>query len=186
MSSIDYLAYSNLERYLFDIVHDNFHKNHFIRAFDFFSIVLWKANRAKSYIAQRLREYSKSEKDLNTIVKRLTKALYNAPDHPNRLQILFSSWGFGLPMASAILTVLWPEDFTVYDYRVCDELNDFHQLGDWNNFENVWNGYCRYIDAVKSSVSQAVSLRDKDRILRGRSIAGQLQNDIRTGFNPHG
>jgi len=44
----DYLEYYDLERYLFENVHQRFHLEHSLGAFDFFSIVIWKANRAKS------------------------------------------------------------------------------------------------------------------------------------------
>jgi hypothetical protein len=37
--------------------------------------------------------------------------------------ILMRDWGLRLPMASAILTVLFPEEFTVYDQRVCGSLS---------------------------------------------------------------
>jgi hypothetical protein len=35
---------------------------------------------------------------------------------------------FRLPMVTAILTVLYPLDFTVYDICVCDGLGRFHNL----------------------------------------------------------
>jgi len=37
-------------------------------------------------------------------------------------------WDLALPMASAILSVCWPDDFTVYDYRVCESVKDFPEL----------------------------------------------------------
>lgn len=52
-------------------------------------------------------------------------------------------------MASAILTVLYPNDFTVYDIRVCDELKDFHGLKHTTNFENIWSGYQAYKQNVE-------------------------------------
>jgi len=49
-----YLKYHIIENYLFDEVHKNFHKNGYLNAFDFFCIVIWKANRVKSIIAGNL------------------------------------------------------------------------------------------------------------------------------------
>ena len=39
-----------------------------------------------------------------------------------------TKWAFRLPTASAILTVLYPDVFTVYDRRVCKVLGAFDQL----------------------------------------------------------
>ena len=47
-----YLKYYDLENYIFTTVQDNFQKEGSICAEDFFSIVIWKANRAKSNIAK--------------------------------------------------------------------------------------------------------------------------------------
>lgn len=46
--------YFNLESYLFHTVGPRFAKEKQLSAFDFFCIVAWKANRAKSKIAKKL------------------------------------------------------------------------------------------------------------------------------------
>jgi hypothetical protein len=119
----DYLSYYDLEQYLFEQVGPRFHSEHSIGAFDFFSIVIWKANRAKSKIAERLRRKAQPGEDLDAIARRLTASLYGARDACERLRLLLDEkeWGFRLPMASAVLTVLWPEEFTVYDFRACEQ-----------------------------------------------------------------
>jgi hypothetical protein len=91
-------------------------------------------------------------------------------------------------MASAILTVLWPTTFTIYDVRVCNELErnvrgPFHTLVEKSDFEAVWTGYRAYLNAVQNAAPVALSLRDKDRYLWGRSVAKQLTNDIQTAFS---
>lgn len=48
--------------------------------------------------------------------------------------------GFRLPMASAIATVLYPNDFTVYDIRVCEMLGDFHGLTYIIKYDRLWDG----------------------------------------------
>ena len=50
----DYLQYYDLESYLFDTVSQRFHKEGRLNAFDLFSIIVWKAERAKSRLAHRL------------------------------------------------------------------------------------------------------------------------------------
>ncbi|MEK3984261.1 hypothetical protein MHB77_12765 [Paenibacillus sp. FSL K6-3166] len=86
-------------------------------------------------------------------------------------------------MATAILTALYPAEFTVYDIRVCDELNDCHKLKNLSSFESIWSGYEAYIQMVKSATPEDLSLRDKDRFLWGRSFSRQLEYDISQGFS---
>jgi len=100
------LLYYDLEQYLFKEVHTRFQNEHSIGAFDFFSIVIWKANRAKSKIAAKLlRLDPKNQSGLDPIVRDLTHALFKASHARNRLRILVQDWEFALPMASAILSV---------------------------------------------------------------------------------
>ncbi|CAN5483920.1 hypothetical protein BH20ACI3_BH20ACI3_39720 [soil metagenome] len=78
---MDYLKYYDLERYLFEDVSKRFQKEHSLSAFDFFSIIIWKANRAKSQIARKLlSRQSPGKRDLESVCRELTAALYKAPN----------------------------------------------------------------------------------------------------------
>lgn len=172
--SIDPLRYYHLESFLFEDVHGRFHRQGWLGAIDLLSIVIWKANRAKSRIARRLlRKHS----SLEQACRALTSSLYKAHSSEQRLGLLLGEWQFRLPMASAILTVLWPEEFTIYDVRVCAELQQFEHLGARSS-AGVWPEYCKYKDAVDQAVRSDMRLRDKDRYLWGRSAVAQLQRDI--------
>jgi hypothetical protein len=141
--------------------------------------VVWKANRAKSKIARKLlNNPGVHGDDLDAIVQTLTAQLYAAPDPKSRLRILFCDWGFALPMATAILTVLWPDDFTIYDTSVCEQLGGFHNLYYRADFDRVWQGYEAFIARARSEAPPGLSLRDQDRYLFGRSSATQLHSDI--------
>ena len=178
------LRYYDLEGYLFVDVHETFHMEGSIGAFDFFSIVIWKANRAKSKIARRLQKMDPGGRiELELIVRDLTRSLFDAASARDRLHILMQKWGFLLPMASALLTVLWPDEFTVYDVRACGELSAFHTLGDETREDRIWDGFVRYRAAVHAAVDGPLSLRDKDRALWARSAMMQLRDDIDRGFS---
>lgn len=182
---VNYLQYYHLEQYLFEEVRPRFHAQHSLGAFDFFSIVVWKANRAKSKIARMLlKKAEASDKGyLEPIIRRLTKSLYKAGDHRERLRLLLCDWKFRLAMASAILTVLWPEDFTVFDVRVCKEVAGFQGLGGCKDFNHVWEQYGDYRNAVRNAGPGFLSLREKDRYLWARSAAQQLEDDIASRFD---
>lgn len=177
---MDYLAQYNQEPYIFETVSDRFREQGFINAYDFFCIVIWKANRAKTQIAKKLLEQKFDS--LDEAVFTLTSGISKEAELKDKLGYLMKVWRFQLPMASAIMTALYPNDFTVYDIRVCDELGDFHKLKNRLNFENVWSGYQDYKQKVIEATPQVKLLRDKDRFLWGRSFARQLESDIKQGF----
>ena len=180
---MDYLKLYNLEQYLFDDVRKSFKTNGNLSAFDFFCIIIWKANRAKSKVALKLVAHGgDAANDLNAIVVCLTSAIAKAPDHKARMRILIEQWAFRLPMASAILTVLYPDSFTVYDVRVCDELRNHHSVQNKTRFDDLWDGYQMYLRDVGSKEPAVSGLRDKDRTLWARSFEKQLNDDISTLF----
>lgn len=174
----DYLGYYDLESYLFETVRKRFHSTGKIDAFDLFSIIIWKAERAKSRLAHRVIEMAG---DLEAAAERFTSELSEANSPQERLMVAMEGWGFYLPMASAILTVLWPDDFTVYDVRACDQLRAFQNLGNLST-KHLWPEYLKYRDAVRNAVPQYSTLREKDKFLWGRSAAQQLVSDIAFGF----
>ena len=172
----------DLERYLFEDVQNSFHRHGQLPAFDFFCIIIWKANRAKTKIAQRLLNKADGVNDLEAQVRELTSTIFQASGPNERLRILMVDWGFRLPMASAILTVLYPKEFTVYDVRVCDELNNHHMLQNKTKFEGLWEGYQRFVEDVSSTYPEIHSLRDKDRAHWAKSFEKQLRRDIENEF----
>jgi hypothetical protein len=179
----NYLRYYDLKTYLFEDVRRRFHKEKKLDAFDLFSIIIWKANRAKSQLAHRLINQAGS---LEGAAAQFTRALFKAKSPEERLLLSMETWGFHLPMASAILTVLWPKDFTVFDIRVCGELahaemGDFTRLGKISA-KRIWPQYCAYRKAVERAAPRQNLLRDKDEFLWGRSSARQLVKDIAGGF----
>ena len=136
---VDSRQYYDLEHYVFETVRGRFLAHGYLSAFDFFCIVIWKSNRAKSKIAKRLLDHG--YQTLDEACQALTANLIKQPSPRDRLQYLWETWRLRLPMASAILTVLYPTEFTVYDQRVCDALKSFHNLAGATNFEALWSGY---------------------------------------------
>jgi hypothetical protein len=184
----DYRQYYSLERYLFEEVGERFRERGFLDAFDFFCIVIWKANRAKSKIAQKIMDISPdslSGGSLEERVHHLTKTLSEKQKPEDRLSYLMNDLKFRLPMASAILTVLYPDKFTIYDVRVCNQLSEkerYLRLVNRSDFEEVWKGYTDFKKAVEDAVPHVSGLRDKDRYLWGEDFYKQLSRDIENEF----
>ncbi len=77
-------------------------------------------------------------------VTALAKDIKKAETNKELMSCLIEDWGFRLPMASAILTVLYPEEFTVYDVRVCNEVEGYHSIHA-RKFEGLWKGYEEFL-----------------------------------------
>ena len=186
------LSYYHLEPYLFDVVGPRFQEEHSLEASDFFCIVIWKANRSKSKIAKRLltrdpktrKPLAKERKTLDPVVRDLTARIHGIKDAKSRLAYLVKDWGFRLPMATAILTVLYPEEFTVYDVRVCGQVGMLQDLTPIRDFERLWTSYLEFKKAVCAAAPEVLSLRDKDRYLWGKSFAEDLASGIKRAFGP--
>lgn len=172
---IDYVKVASLERYLFEDVGQRFRRSGKISAVDFYLIIIWKANRAKTRERNRL---VRKAGTFAEAVKNIAKSLRTCRARSDRLEVLMRAWGFRLPMASAVLTVLYPEDFTIYDVRVCNQLGKFEELY-WRKFsDGLWSEYNRFLQAVKRSTPAALTLRDKDRYLWGRSLYAQARREV--------
>ena len=177
---MDYVEYACLDDYLFKTINRRFAEQGYLNAFDFFSMVIWKSNRSKSKIARRISRNLIN--DIEASVKLITTRIADAPTPKEKLKILWGG-GFRLPMASAILTVLYPEQFTVYDYRVRGQLGIKGNLDSLSNFELVWAGYQDYKKKVIAATPSELSLREKDLYLWGKSRYEQLIDDIARGFS---
>jgi len=172
---------NDLEKYLFDDVINKFEENGYINAFDFFCIIIWKANRAKTKVANKICKIEKSNY-LDQICINLTREIYKEADDKEKLRILLKKWKFGLPMASAILTVLYPTRFTVYDIRVCNVLKDFHNLTN-KGIDNKIKGYFDFIIRVKDvAKTKKKSLRNIDKFMWGESFYNELKKDVNDNF----
>lgn len=179
----DFRQYYYLESYLFETVGPRFREQDFLSAFDLFCIAIWKANRAKSNFAKRIMSQDSGKGlDLDERVKQLTKSLSEQPTAKDKMRYLIKSCGFRLPTASAILTVLYPEVFTVYDFRVCAALEEPYNLQNRTKFDSLWKGYSEYKAKVERSAPEGLSLRDKDRYLWGKSFYTDLKKDIERKF----
>jgi hypothetical protein len=131
--------------------------------------------------ASLLRADRPEEGTLEARTRALTSSLYNASGPKERMRILLQDWKFGLTMASAVLSVLWPDDFTVYGYRVRELLGYTRPISEGRNFDKTWEEYSEFVGRLRSleMPSDYYSLRDRDRYLWSASVAQQLEEDIK-------
>ena len=178
--AVDFGRYYDLESYLMTSVHRRFVDKGYLFAFDLFCIVVWNASESKQAVVRKLRAQGFTNLDAASCV--LTRELSQKPNGRERLRCLWGKWGFGLPLASAILSVLYPNEFALYDTRVCEALGGSRDLAELTDFEQLWQGYLEFKQAVEGSAPSGLTLRDKQRDLCGRHVYEQLQHDIERGF----
>jgi len=162
-----YLKYYFLEDYLFGEVNKNFKKRGCLTPEEFFCIIIWKSNRAKTAIKRKLLKFG----NLRKTIKKLTGEIFYTLGKEQKLRLLLKSWKFSLPMATAVLTVLYPKEFTIYDVRVRE------QVGIHKDFASCKDQIERYFDDFLPKVRKIVrdkDLRDKDRYLWGKSFYEDL------------
>jgi uncharacterized protein (DUF4415 family) len=164
----NYLRYYDLEKYLFDEVRTKFCSEGTLDPVDFYMILIWKSNRAKNKAKDRLAHLSGSFAEA---VGKIGCSIYNVDEPKEKLEtIMAAPWRFRLPTATAILTVLYPGEFTIYDVRICEELPQFKGLGDQPFSDRMWERYREFKVAVEARAPVELSLRDKDRYLWGKSF----------------
>ena len=156
----DYVKYYSLEDYLFGEVSRNFYKDHSLSAEDFFAIIIWKSNRSKTKIVRRLKQEGLT---VSEIVRNI-----RTESREGQLQYLIGKKiGIGIPIASAILAVCYPKDFTVVDYRVIASLKALKEEVEGNPKLKP-KAYFDYIDKCKKiAKDMGVSLRQVDKVLWG-------------------
>jgi hypothetical protein len=178
---MDYQKFTRLAEYLIDEVGPKFRRTGKIDPVDLFFIFMWKANRAKTLMRDKLKRNSKARGSFARATRHIAAALRNANDNRERLAILMQDWKLKLPMASAVLTVLYPDKFTIYDTLVCEKLRVTYRPGQRfsDRSDRCWCNYKRYKQLVRENTPPRLSLREKDRYLRGKSIREKAERDAR-------
>lgn len=149
-----------MEDYLFKKVSENFRLNGYLTVEDFFAIVIWKRNASKTKIKDAL-----IRNGIN--IENLTKKIFNESNHKEKMRLLIGDQ-IGISFASAILTICYPSDFTIADYRVLNSLKNRYgneiMLSEISNVDD----YFSYLEICKKfTTREGVSLRDFDRMLWG-------------------
>jgi hypothetical protein len=175
-NATDFLQIYNLEKYLLDSVGSRFRATGRIEPIDFFMMIIWKSNRAKTRIRDKLK--TRANGNFSEAVCKIAYGLSRAKDPKERLGVMMRRWGLRLPMASAILTILYPDDFTVYDIRVCGALGIKYKNMTFS--DRCWEEYESYKALVLDKTPPELVLRDKDRYLFGKSFWQNAMRDAQT------
>lgn len=168
-----YKQYYSLEEYLFNEVSENFCINKCLTEAEFFSIIIWKSNRSKTKVLKGVLKSKKS-------IEKLTNDIFRTQGDKEKLELLTEIDGIGIPIASAILSVCYPNNFTIADYRAIDSIKDiFKERGVKINPDNwTTEKYLEYRGLCFEIQKQfnLGTLRETDKALWGYSFYKDLQN----------
>ncbi len=141
----EYLKYYFLEKYLFGEVSKNFRDKGSLTPEEFFAIVIWKRNASKTRIKEGIGKY---REQYGKTIKNITEDIYSAESLKQKLNILAPRkiYGIGISFASAILTVCYPNDFTIADYRAFNSLIKLLDKKEFSDIKEKFKGLKKYID----------------------------------------
>jgi thermostable 8-oxoguanine DNA glycosylase len=160
----------HLEQYLFGEVSPRFSKEQTLASFDFFAIIAWKSNRSKTKVKDGLAAAGKS-------VSEIMKEVSQAPSPEEKVKILLNIQWIGLPIASAVLTVCYPKEFTILDYRAWETLKEAGVKGLPPHYPQNATSYVQYCQVCIALAEEArLSLRDLDRALWAKSWEKDLRS----------
>lgn len=176
---MDFSLYYDLEYRLFPQIRDKYLVDGTISSIDFYSILIWKAERAKTKHFRRLKnDYGYSSFD--HAVSDMMLRIFRENESGGKLKILMDDFGFKIPTGSAILSVLYPDTYAVYDRRVREEVGFKYDLSAYMKFsDEVWLKYKKFVSMVKLAMPGETDLREIDRYLWGRSRYRQIESDLR-------
>ena len=164
----------HLEAYLFHQVSLRFAEEQTLTPFDFFAIILWKSNRVKTKVRKGLADAGMR---VQTLMGHVARA--HAPEE--KVKLLTRIDGIGIRIASAILAVCYPSQFTVLDYRAWDTLTSCKVAGLPRSIPATPAAYVQYCEAcIGLAEKVGISLRDLDRALWARSWEDDLKDLIET------
>jgi thermostable 8-oxoguanine DNA glycosylase len=147
---------SALERFIFTELSEKVRWNGQVDPEDFFKICEWKSTRTKTLVRTNPREH----------IQEVTRLAFSSRESL-RVPLLCILNGVRIPTASAILTVWHPDEYTVYDVRVCDAMLSLsHHLLTDEVVEVARKSYSKYLEVARQiAIEFDVSLRDLDKTL---------------------
>ncbi|WP_157173631.1 hypothetical protein [Pseudaminobacter salicylatoxidans] len=171
-----YRRYANVETNLFPEIADKFQSKGVLDPVDLWAILSWKANRSKTKHRRRMEQIAAAP--FLEAAASFSSDISKGATPKDRLRAVMDKWDFRLPTATAILTILYPDEFTVYDYRVCGQIGGFHNLRNQTFSDHLWTQYQAFKLAAIEAAPRGLTLREVDHYHWGKSWHADAIKDI--------
>lgn len=133
-----YINLYNIEKYLFTEISTaaRNRKPAYLKFDEFYEICMWKSARPK-----------KLQSENKDVIEKITKDAFARKTEEEKMNMLCKLRGVGIPTASAILTVLYPERYAVIDVRCLEILREkFNQEISQSISLKTW---LKYLDIMR-------------------------------------
>jgi hypothetical protein len=162
---MDYIEFYDAEKLLFDKVGPEFQRGINPSVMHFETLLGWKSERPGD--AHWMRLMKTCGGTMEDAVAAICADIRSAADDQARLKVLIRKWQFALPTAVTILTVFYPEFFTMYDERTRRQTG----TKDWSHrtfTPALWEHYREFKEKIIALAPPGVTLRDADRYVMGK------------------
>ena len=125
-----YVRQYDPEKYLFEDIGPRVKERGYFKFSEFYEICMWKSVRPK-------KKYLKNKNS----IEKMSGEAFLEKDDVKQIKILCKLNGVGVPIASALLTVVYPEKYAVIDIRCLKILKSNNEvIGAYPSFKN-WKKY---------------------------------------------
>jgi hypothetical protein len=165
-TAVNYIEFYNDENVLFEKIGPEFRQGMDPSVMHFEALLAWKSDRPGDTHWMRLMKICGGT--MENAVAALCADIRSAKDHKTRLEVLIRKWEFKLPTAVTILTVFYPEFFTMYDERTRRQTDTKNWSQRTSFTPDLWEHYCEFKDKIVALAPYGLSLRDADRYVMGK------------------
>lgn len=142
----------SLEDHLFSVVGPQIKKRGYMTFDDFYRIAMWKSARQKPNYLQNKNN-----------VESISKDAFSIQGESEKMDMLCCLKGVGIPTASAILTIVYPENYAVIDVRCIEMLQE---LGYSIKKTITPNNWLKYLDITRKIAKENnITAREVDKAL---------------------
>lgn len=145
----------------FELISQVLQRRGFLLKEEFISICEWKTPR------QRNRYKTNSDEDIQNITSNVISEHLNIE---KQIPTLTQLDGVGVPVASAVLTVIFPEDYCVLDYRAWRallwEISEPFSFRDYSEFSGIMDNFRSYasLDSYKQYLEKIRTLSRQNQM----------------------
>ncbi len=154
------ISYASKEERLFEKIGNDIKNRKYLTKNNFLEIVRWKSVRA----------IRKAEDNSDEVIEKITKFAFEVDSEEIKMRVLTSLNGVSIPMASAILTITYPEKYGVIDIRAWHSLynlglvkyrKDVFNIKDWLLYLKIIRQLSNDYDFTPRQIDKAMFMYDK-------------------------
>lgn len=157
-----YIELYDTENYLFKVIGPSVKKRGFFLFDEFYKICMWKSARQKQ-------RYIKNKDS----VEKKTNSAFAEVDERKRMEMLCRLNGVSIPMASALLTIVYPEKYAVIDIRCLEmlkkkncDIGKYPSLNTWIKYLKIMREWAKENNVTPRELDMALFATHREELDR--------------------